>query len=263
MDQRHLDEGIDVERIAMIDEPFEIAHRGDDDRGILGRHVDGLPGGILERSARQLPESGAVLLELGLDLQDVVEDKQAGFLDHFEPDAEGLPISMDLLRSRALRDLGIDVFTKELVVGGDDVFDRGAVLRLTHAEGVDEDSLVWDRSCHSLQLGELPARASQPAQNDGRIESGGPKTVERRNTVKWRSAGQVTAPSPTCIGKRAFLYTSRMTCIENGTFLYASNTSYRMHRDPIDDPVEPLFELRREAGFHLPDVRQLNERQRP
>ena len=98
MDERHLDQGIGIEQRIVIDEALKIVHEGGDLVGILGRSVNGAAGGVLERGAGHLAETSLIFLKLGLDLEQVVQGKQACLLHGFEAAPQCLPIAEDFLR---------------------------------------------------------------------------------------------------------------------------------------------------------------------
>jgi hypothetical protein len=76
VDQRHLDQGIGFDTRSSVDEALQVTHQLKHNVRILRREVDGFSSGVLQRSSGQLSKSGAILLQLALDSQNVVESEE-------------------------------------------------------------------------------------------------------------------------------------------------------------------------------------------
>ena len=128
-------------------------HQRFDHGSVLRWGIDGAAAIALERSAGQLAEAGAILFQLGLDLQDVIVGEQAARAYGVETDPQRLAVVRNLLAGS----LGKSDFTEQFVVGGDDVLDLGAVLGLLEAQRADQDALIRHRGGDTLELGQLAA----------------------------------------------------------------------------------------------------------
>ncbi len=93
VDQRHFDERVGGEQFVVIDEAFEVAHERDDVVRVLRRGVDRLSGAVLQGCSRQFADTGVVLFQLGLDLDDVVGGEQTALVHLVEADAQGLAVT--------------------------------------------------------------------------------------------------------------------------------------------------------------------------
>jgi hypothetical protein len=170
-DQRHLDQGVDREELGRVDKTLQTAHQLDDLGRVLRGRVNGLPAAVLQRGAGQLAQAGVVALELALNLDDVIGGEQATVAHFFIAHTQGLAVAQHLLGGRIGKSIGQHVAFEQLVVRGDDVLDLGAVLRLLHAQGVDQDALVGDRPCHALQFSQRAAAAGQLPEDGRRVKA--------------------------------------------------------------------------------------------
>src|SRR6185312_11480635 len=72
--------------------------------------------------------------------------------------------------------------SKKLVVRGNDVLDRRAVLRLLKTERVDQNLAIGDSNRDSFELGELTTGGCDLLEYPGGVESPGIKLGKKRNT---------------------------------------------------------------------------------
>lgn len=179
VDQTHLDERVHLEGNLSVDELLQITHEPLHVLLILGWQVDHRTRSVFQRSAGQLPETRAILLQHFLNLKDVVLREQPSFLDQGEPPAQGKAVSQDFLGRRIICVLGRVIALEQFIMGGDDVLDLRAVLRLLQAESVDEDSLIRDRGRHAFQFRKAAAGARQFLQNPRRIEASRVQVFQR------------------------------------------------------------------------------------
>jgi hypothetical protein len=141
MDERHLDQWIGgTERIVI--EAFEVGHQRHDGGRILRRRIDRVAGTVPQRGARELAEAGIVLLQLGLDTDDVIAGQEAGTSHRLEPDPQRVAVTRHLLGRGAMDGVRKSGGAEQLVGRGDDVFDGRAVLGFLQAQGADQDPLV-------------------------------------------------------------------------------------------------------------------------
>jgi len=113
-----------------------------------------------------------VLLQRGLNIEDVVGGDEARLADAIEPGPQGLPVAQNFLRRWAEGASRTEVVLKELVVRGDDVLDLRTVFGLLDRERVDENALLGNGAGNPLQLGQLAAGAGQLFQDCRRLKSG-------------------------------------------------------------------------------------------
>ncbi len=148
--ERHLEKRVRLEGGVAMDESFQFSHQAQHILGILGRHVDDLAGPIPQGGTRKRPEPRPVFLQHLLEPQNVVEGQEPGVRHLLEPHAQRLAVAEDLLGRRIARPLGLEAALEQFVVGGDDVFDLGTVLRFLKPQGIDENALVRNRGRHAL-----------------------------------------------------------------------------------------------------------------
>lgn len=101
-------------------------------RRLRGR-IDRLAAGVLQGGSRQFAKAGVIALELPLNLDQVVGGDQTSLANTLEAEAQGLPVTQDFLRGRIDEGLRQNIVPEQLVVGGDDILDLGAILRLLQA----------------------------------------------------------------------------------------------------------------------------------
>lgn len=66
-------------------------------------------------------------------------------------------------------------------MGGDNVFNGGAILGFLHAQGIDEYGLVGNGGRHALEFRQLAAGPSQPFK-----DGGGLKALWRQRFQRWQ-----------------------------------------------------------------------------
>jgi hypothetical protein len=171
MDQSHFDQRIGGKTHAVIiDKTLQVAHQLNDGFRVLGRGVDGFTCAIFQCGAGQLAESGTVLLQFGLNFNDVPGGEQPTLAHPVKADPQGLAITQHLFGSRISETFGEEIVLKKFIMGGDDVFDGRTVLGFLHTEGIDENALVGNRGGNPLELGKFAAGQSQFFQNRGGLK---------------------------------------------------------------------------------------------
>ncbi|MNQ98972.1 hypothetical protein D3C85_1146920 [compost metagenome] len=173
VDQRHLHQWVGVEQLVVIDELLQVTHKPDDIFRMLRRRVDHSPHAVLQGGPGQTAQASGVALELRLNRDDLVGGQQTRLAHRAVADIQGLAVTQDFLGCRAAGGVGKSIVAEQIVMGGDDVFDGGAVLGLLHAEGIDQDALMRNGGCHSLELGQGAARRNQLLEDRPRFETGG------------------------------------------------------------------------------------------
>ena len=115
----------------------------------------------------------------------MVVGDQAVLFHQVEAYLQRLAISKDFLRGGVCGRAGLRCLAEELVVRGDDVFDRRGILRLLDSQRADEDALIGNRRGNTLELGKLARCLGELPQNAGRLEV---LWIERRQAERLNSS---------------------------------------------------------------------------
>lgn len=177
MNQCHLDQRIGVEQGLIVDEAFQIGHQLWHGLG-RGRGVYRPSRVALENGAGHFPKASPVLLQRGVDIEDVVGGQQLTLSDGVKADAQGTVVACHFLGGRAGGRI-LQRFTEQLVMGGDDIFDFGTVLGLLQAQGTEQDVLVGHGGRHALELGKRAVGSHQLLEDGRGVEAGRVEVLQR------------------------------------------------------------------------------------
>ncbi|MNJ49385.1 hypothetical protein D3C77_446110 [compost metagenome] len=198
VDDGHLDQGIGITELVVIDIAHQIVHQGCYLVCMLGRGVDHLAGaGILEIGAGQTAQAGAVLFQTLLHRQNVGQPDQLLTAHNGKALLEGGGIILHLFGGRIDR-LFKQVGAVEIILGGDDVLDLRAVFCLLQRQGIDQDPLVGDAGRHPLEFGQIAVSLGALLEHGAALELG---------DIGQRQRGNGHRKSP-------FLYMAAIVCIE-------------------------------------------------
>ena len=146
VDEGHFDQWIYGQTSGVVDETVKVGHQLDNSVMVLWRRIDDFPGSQIAQSCSgKLPKAGIILFQCSVNLKNLVHTNKMCLADRLEADAQRGHIAGNLLGGwigGLVGQLGFE----EIVVGGDDVLDFGAVFRFLKCESLDEDGFVRDSS---------------------------------------------------------------------------------------------------------------------
>lgn len=187
MDQRHLDERIHAGDLRIIDKCLQIVHEMLDLTFVLGWSVDGFACAIVFQGGSRHPTKACVVLfQHTLDGQNGLVGEQAVPLDGVESLPDGLAVAEDFLGGGRQQAFVAEVFLEQFIMGGDDVLNFRAVLRLLNGEGIDQDALARDAGCLTLQFCELASGGIEPFEKGDRLKTGEIQLLEWLHEVVRR-----------------------------------------------------------------------------
>ena len=157
MREYHLDKRVGIERRVIIQEALKVTHERDDDVWLLRWRVYDAPLAILKCGAGQFSKAGVVSLKLGLDVDNIVHGEQASLANGEVTDAQGLPVAQHFLGGGVSVAFRKCIVFEQLIMGGDDVLNGGAVLGFLHAQCADENALIGYGGCDSFEFRQFAA----------------------------------------------------------------------------------------------------------